>query len=294
MRLTEKYAHQLAKVEKSTLLEILEDIDIFDLSLPPPKKVDPKTTIAVGAATPLKTIITLLRDYEIEHFVQTNRNDFFFDLFAASLMLKKPSRFMKNPVPFFIQNFKKDLIKHHEVRSKTWTFQSTAQKNTIMGELENFLSGHARTQNYSSSAIMIADELVSNALFSAPVDEDSKALYQNLPRSSSIVLDMSKECELFVSHDEHRLLLGCTDPFGSVDMKKIIQRLYTIYVLEDSKPDLKSQSAGLGIKMMIDNSCGFYLVYKRNIKTLVCCAIPISLSYKKSELYPKNLHFSMF
>ena len=248
----------------------------------------------MGESIPPEDIIPLMQKYNLEHFVQVDRDDFIYDLFAGSIMLQKPTAFIKNPLPFFINHFKPDPEKN-PVRSSEFTFNQSPDKAHVLAQLADFLQGHRKTSNFIESVHMIADEMIMNALYNAPVDNEGKPMYMDVDRAETVELPDSKTAKIFVTHDEKRLLIGCEDPFGTVNRFKIMNQFAKVYRKATlPSPNEGTGGAGLGCKMMIDHSCDYYMVVQKGVKTLVCCALPLGVSFTKAARMPKNLHIVFF
>lgn len=298
MQLLDKFKEQFAHLlSNKALLPLLENVEIVDVDTDNLNSVgndiDPKKTIFVGHKTSPKEALSHLLKFDIEHFVQIDRDDFFYDLFAACVMLKKPASFINNPLPFFIKNFN-PIESMSPIRSTTLTFSSSAEKSPILHSIQQFLQEHQKTSNFMDAIHVIADELIMNATYNAPVDGDGKHIYMNKDRSEVVDLPEDKAAKIFVTHDERRLLIGCEDPYGSVNRFKMLSQLAKVHKDSQSSPNEGTGGAGLGSKMMIDYSCGFYVVVKKNQKTLVCCSLPLGVSFRKAEKFSKNLHFTFF
>ena len=115
-------------------------------------------------------------------------------------------------------------------------------------------------------------------------------------RAKNIELPDQKKAKIFITHDERRLLIGCEDPYGSVSRLKLLNQLKKVFKQggELPSPNEGGAGAGLGSKMMIENSCGYFMVVDQNKKTLVCTALPLGVSYMKAERMSKNMHMVFY
>ena len=295
MKLLKKYADELAHLNSPALIPLLKDIEVIEIGTENPVTVDPKKTIFVGNNAPIADVVAAFKKYNIEHFVQTDNKGFIYDLFAASIMLKKPDAFIKNPLPFFMNHFKPDEDGTDNVRSTTLTFGSSEEKSPLLFQITSFLEENPKTANFIEAVHMIADELIMNALYNAPVTSQGEPVFMSIDRAEQVELPEGKKAKIFITHDQRRLLIGCEDPYGSVNRFKIMNQLTKVFK-PGSKPapNENSAGAGLGCKMMIDHSCGYHMVVRRNKQTLVCCALPLGVSYMKAERMSKNLHMVFF
>lgn len=294
MQLLEKYKDQFDHINNRALRPLLDKVEILDIDIDDHNNCDPRNTIFVGHKTKMKNILEVFQKQNIEHFVQVDRSDFFYDLFAACVMLKKPTAFISNPLPFFTTNFNMKAEEKDAVRSATFTFSCSDEKSQLLQSITEFLEENQKTANFLEAAHTIADELIMNAMFNAPVNLDGQPLFMNKDRLDTVTLPHGKKAKIFLTHDSRRLLIGCEDPYGSVNRFKLLSQLVKVHKDTASAPSLGIGGAGLGCKMMIDHSCGFHVVVKKNAKTLVCCALPLGVSFRAAEKFSKNLHFSFF
>ena len=70
----------------------------------------------------------------------------------------------------------------------------------------------------------IANEMVMNAIFNAPVDGAGNRRYAGLPRSSEVVLEPDEQATLRWAVGERFVLLAVKDPFGSLTAAEILRR----------------------------------------------------------------------
>lgn len=294
IKLLDKYSNELKNLNSKVIEPLFKNIDVYDIDVDTPKDLDPKTSIFVGHKAPISEVVDLMANSEVEHFVQTDKEGFIYDLFAAAVMLQKPAAFIKNPLPFFISNFKPDKSDPGSVRSTTLTFGSSSEKSPVLHAISDFVRENPKTSNFIEAVHMIADELIMNSLYNAPVQANGKPMFMDHDRNTLVELPKGAKAKLFITHDKRRLLIGCEDPFGSVNRFKLMKQLGKVFKDDLSAANAGTGGAGLGCKMMIENSCGFYMVVKKGVRTLVCCALPLGVSYTKAERMSKNMHMVFF
>lgn len=293
MNLYERFSKEFSSLKSSSIIPLLKTISVCDLSEPLPNQLDPKRTIFLGSKNQISESIPLFQKHGAEHFVQIDRDGFIYDLLAASIMLQKPEAFIKNPLPFFINHFKPNE-EGDNVRSTTLEFNSSFEKSALLLQISQFLEANPKASNFIESIHMIADEMIMNAMYNAPVDPAGAPIFMNMDRAEAVELPGDKKAKIFITHDERRLLIGCEDPFGSVSRYKIMQQFAKVYRGDQASPNTGGGGAGLGCKMMIDHSCSFYMVVQKSKRTLVCCSLPLGVSYMKAERMSKNLHLVFF
>ncbi len=245
--------------------------------------------LVVGDEPNLLNVISTFQNKSVEHFVQLNRADFFRDLFTSSMMMKRPDHFINNPVPFFVSKFSGKKEYEEEFRETNFTLRNTDEKNHLLDHLREFLSVVPSTNFHWASIVLIADELLMNAFFNAPVDSGGYSLNQHLPRNSKVKLTKGA-VKFFLAHDKSRLVIGCEDPYGSIDRGLYLQKLLRAYNSEMPEVEATAMGAGLGSRLMLDRSVGFYVVVKKRIKSMVFCVLELGKSEVQTQNIPKGLH----
>ncbi len=106
----------------------------------------------------------------------------------------------------------------------------TLTSSTQRGELVDFAKAFAdRMQLHSriaSQVVSVLDELVTNALYNAPVDESGAPLFRNKSRAEDAAVPGSKAVRVEFSSDGTSLGVAVNDFFGSADPELIADRLW--------------------------------------------------------------------
>jgi hypothetical protein len=261
------------------------------LSLP----LDAAQTIAVGHALPFDQVIRLMHEGGLRHVVQSSRENFVFDLLVSALMLNKPAAFQANPQPYFTRQVEGLIDLARTSQAIEFPVTGSEDKPGILKKARAFLSENPSTAAIVQPAAIIIDEMIMNAVYDAPSEVRPLDHGAGEDRSKPSKLAPHETARVFLSYDSKRLLIGCEDPFGSVNDVKLLKRLHELYSDPDNiAPILSGPGAGLGCKVMIDYSCGFYMTVARGKKTVVCASMPLNVSIRKFETLPKHMHFCCF
>ena len=226
------------------------------------------------------------------HFVNRHRSDLPQELLASCLMIVKPSVFVQNPIPFFLAGFNNIQILNDKERNLTLTFKKSSQKGELLLELHGFLEKNPKTKSLSDLCIQSADELITNALFNAPVDADGERMFLNKDRLDRIEYPADKSATLFACYSEDRITIGCEDNYGSMTVTEMYQYLRTKFNNELSVPRESSGGAGLGLKMIMENSANFYLFSERYRRSLIAATFLLS-GLKSNMSNQKHFHWSV-
>lgn len=250
----------------------------------------PAHTVIVAQNSDLVSLMKLATQ-GFEHFVQSDRPDFPQELLASSLMILRPEAFKKNPPPFFFAGFQDRPVEKVLEKNLIVPFASTKEKPEALSKLDAFLSQNARLEGLKDLCIQVADELMTNALFSAPVTSNGHRPNQDLPRSGEAQLTGNQTAELFSCFSDHRVVVGCNDHYGSIQKARLLNHFENIFKISQNAPKAGQAGAGLGFKYMIENSANFYIDVEAGLRTVVACGFVLK-GLRANLTSQKHLHFS--
>lgn len=250
----------------------------------------PQSTVVVTEGAKVKDLIDLA--YKgFEHFIQKDRDDFYQELLASGLMAVRPKAFSENPIPFFFTGFlppkSSKTMSSHLVQE----FKTNKSKALLLDRLHTFLGQAKYLSRIRDLCVQVADEMVTNACFSAPMLGNGQRLFQNMDRKSEVTLPGNHSAVLFATFTEQKVVVGCQDPFGSLSRSELLAHLRNVYRMDKVFPK-ETAGAGFGMKYMIDNSSNFYIYVEKGQKTLVASSFQVG-SIKKNLADERHLHLSL-
>lgn len=131
-----------------------------------------------------------------------------------------------------------------------------------------------------------------NALYNAPCDEHMTPLYKNVNREENITVD--REASVFVGSNSGRLVISCLDRYGSLKRPALLNHLLVRLEYGQASSNSERAGAGLGIKIIMENSVDFYVLSVAKQLTLFICIIDLGMSQTKLGAIPKNVHLGFF
>lgn len=288
MTLLDYYADAFADLEGSPLKELIASTKAFSFDK---EEVTPgldlKNHVAIGEHIDTAQFLEAFLNNNLSNIVQTSNDDINYELFIASIILKKPRLFLNNPLT--VLNSKESSATAMNVWQEN--FNSTEHKEKVLEGVKKFTSQNKSMERLSENILIIIDELFSNALFNAPVDDDGYRIYKNMSRSENVKYPGNKNAKIFAINTNKDLFIGCIDPWGSVDRDGICKSMSEAYT---GRVADKGKGAGLGLRMMLDRSRSLYLLSEANQRSLVCCHMRLNVSLKKVENVPKQFHINCF
>lgn len=249
---------------------------------------DLKDHVGLGESVDTAFFLNSFVHNNLSNIVQTSNDDINYELFIASIILHKPKLFLNNPLT--ILNSKESSATAMNVWQEN--FNSSEHKEKILDGIRKFISTNKSMERLSENILIIIDELFSNALFNAPVDDGGYRIFRNMPRDEKVKYPGNKNAKIFAINTDKDLFIGAIDPWGSIDRLGICKSMHRAYevgrVAEDGK------GAGFGMRMMLDRSRSLYLLCEAGQRSLVCCHMRLNISLKKIENVPKQFHINCF
>ncbi len=219
-----------------------------------------------------KDIVSQVFSKDINHFVQKNGEAFVGDLKRASILVE-------NPKVYFEDNFL--MIDEQDVVSVAIPFATPDDKPALMDKAFEFLA-QLKSSPAQEGALAAIEELYMNALMDAPAES------QRL----GIEINSSSGCELFLAFNKDVLQISCTDPYGSLDLKKLFSRLNEVYQ-KGAGDAINLQGpggAGIGSYLVFEHCQALIFGVRRGVQTKVTCLIPRTPSRRERAKIKKSLH----
>jgi hypothetical protein len=131
-----------------------------------------------------------------------------------------------------------------------WTnylLRSSDDKRRALADVEHFFANRPNLPAVRcAQLVQITEELVTNALFDAPVDESGTHLFKDLDRRQRVTLD-KQTIELSLWADDGRFGVGVTDPFGSLSKDRFTNGLARGFRRGDDQLSPTGGGAGIGL-----------------------------------------------
>ena len=287
-----EFAHLWPESNRETLKSILAPVDV--LRYPQEKDritsvENPEQTVVVADNLSLREAIALW-SLRFEHCIQTSRADFPQELLASALMTSRPQAYAKNPIPFFFSGFQQPKAGQLVDTNMSAQITGSSDKHKILERLTQFLNAHPRTGRVEDLCIQTADELITNAVFSAPVNFKGDHMYQDSDRRMQVFLPQNKTGTFFAAVSDQRVIIGCEDRYGSLTRSLFLHHAESISSEMVAAKGL-TRGAGLGFKFMISNAANFYLYSERTQRTLIACSFLLT-GLEANLNSAKHLHCS--
>ena len=135
----------------------------------------------------------------------------------------------------------------------TTTITRASQRAELIAEIDEQVRARGQSARVASMAMLVADELISNAVHNAPVDGAGTHYRKELPRDQELELDADHEILVRWGCDARYLAIEVTDPFGSLDRDTILAAL--------AKNDVRESGSGAGMGVALAYRSCDHLVF---------------------------------
>lgn len=136
---------------------------------------------------------------------------------------------------------------------QTTTIVRASQRAELVAHLSEQVRARGQSARVASMAMLVADELVSNAVHNAPVDAAGEHYRRELPRDAELELDDRHQVRVRWGCDARYLAIEVTDRFGSLDRDTILRAL--------AEHDVRDTGSGAGMGVAIAYRSCDHLVF---------------------------------
>ncbi len=252
------------------LFSVFPDLDVY--SLDEIKTESDKKGIVVDETLEPEQVVAAFNSHNLRHLVQKNKGHFEKSLVSAGRLIGSGSGYFDSHYAFSVET---------PSRTELIEFRGKNDKDNLMQVSNNFIEV-INSMSVSTGANAIIEELYMNAVIDAPREAEKKGTTVHDPISS-----------IFLCHTEKWLQISCSDPFGSLDVNKFLNRMQEVYTKGAGQAiNLQAgNGAGLGCVILFEYSTCLILGVQPNKKTKVTCMIPLGVSNKQRAQMKKSLHW---
>ncbi len=173
-----------------------------------------------------------------------------------------------------------------EVRSVT----GSEKRWDLIDEMRKYFESRRVRTFVNERCQGVAEELLSNAIYDAPVDANGVSVYNHLPRVQAIELKSHEYATLRYATDGAVAVVSVVDPFGCFPLKTIIDYLESCYGGKVGSLNAEKGGAGMGVYQTLENSDMLVFNIKRGFKTEVIALFYLDAAIQKN-LSGKAFHY---
>ncbi|RMH38023.1 MAG: PEGA domain-containing protein [Deltaproteobacteria bacterium] len=165
------------------------------------------------------------------------------------------------------------------------------EKSICIAELSEFAASMGVRRKYREAIEQVADELLMNALYDAPVDRAGKPMFADVPTKTRISLRMEQKAVVQYACDGTTFAISVRDSFGTLDRGTVIKYLHKC-LYADQQIDRKAGGAGLGLYIMANASTRLVFNSLPGVATEVICTFDLTapkVMLKEFGFFPEKI-----
>jgi hypothetical protein len=168
----------------------------------------------------------------------------------------------------------------------------SSDKARILRWAEIYLGSINVRARFAELFYSVVDELVTNAIYNAPVSGAGERRYAHLPRTQEVALEHGEEVEVKLCCDGRRLGVAVSDPFGSITQERVLDYLAKCFRKSWDQVDTKPGGAGLGLYYLFQALSHMVVNIRAGERTEFIGLIDVGGTYKDFAGKPKS--FNLF
>jgi len=168
----------------------------------------------------------------------------------------------------------------HPTKCVSLTVCSSRQKGDIL-ELASQIALESGAKRRLAEAFQnVTDELLTNALYDAPVDAQGHHRFQHLSRRVTVDLAVGEEVTITFFYDDKSLGVAVRDDFGSISVDTILTYLSRCLRRGQDQINLSKGGAGIGLYQVFEALSQFVINLECKKRTEVIGIIDIRGTYR--------------
>lgn len=266
-------------------------IELVRLSENVPETLNAEVSVGVVDKAAPEAILGLILDLGIKSIVQTTAPFVPEELKTAQVIVADNRKFLDFPMATIMMP---DIV-NEDMEKKMCElripFSSSSQKGEILEKVHAYVSTQSKLNSLIDDVLLAVDELFTNSIYNAPFMNTENSNVGASRKQPNLVMADNKQGEIMVGSFAGRLVIGCRDPFGTLNVFKFLSRFRDCY--EKGMREMMTfgeGGAGVGGYLVFNMSMSYYLGVEMGVQTIICCSFPLGKSASYREEIPKNVH----
>jgi hypothetical protein len=148
------------------------------------------------------------------------------------------------------------------------------EKSLAISQISEFAELMGVRRKYRESIEQCVDEMLMNALYDAPVDEQGQPIFSDIPTKTRISLRVEQKVVVQYACDGKQFVISVRDAFGTLERGTILRYLHKCLHAEQ-QIDRKVGGAGLGLYLMVNSATNVLFNVLPGVATEVVCTFDL-------------------
>ena len=167
---------------------------------------------------------------------------------------------------------------------KTMKLTHSLDKQKVLEQIREFLEAHEVPARIISSGLDAADELIMNAIFDAPCDQEKGYYRRGLQRTEGFDLSSREQAIVEIGFCQDFIGIKVSDNFGSLKRESILKHLGRDFQADSYTVQETDPGAGLGLQKINNLAMALLFVTQPKIRTEVMVFFGNAKSYREFRL----------
>lgn len=156
------------------------------------------------------------------------------------------------------------------------------EKSLAISQVSEFAELMGVRRKYRESIEQCIDEMLMNALYDAPVDENGQPLFSEIPTKTRISLRVEQKVVVQYACDGKRFAVSVRDAFGTLERATVLRYLHKC-LHSEQQIDRKVGGAGLGLYLMVNSATAVFFNVLPGVATEVVCIFDLEMPKMQLE-----------
>jgi hypothetical protein len=235
------------------------------------------------------TVLLLCTQNSVKHVVQKSNINSPGELEVSSLMVNSPNIFFQFPLCCILGSSVASAENENKLTGISFLVEKLSERENILSSFEMFVKNLTASPALLNDVLTVVDEAFTNAVYNAPfVGNNATRPPLN---THDLEIDADKKPLIFAGNDSERVVVGCRDAYGSLNVAKLINRIKACYETNVSDMiNFGAGGAGIGSFLMFNSCASMYIGVDSDCSTTICCSFPYKLAASRRSEMPKNIH----
>jgi len=148
------------------------------------------------------------------------------------------------------------------------------EKSLCISQVSEFAELMGVRRKYREAIEQCIDEMLMNALYDAPVDEQGKPLFSEIPTKTRISLRVEQKIVVQYACDGKQFAVSVRDAFGTLERNTVLRYLYKC-LHSEQQIDRKVGGAGLGLYLMVNSATSVFFNVLPGVATEAVCVFDL-------------------
>jgi len=148
------------------------------------------------------------------------------------------------------------------------------EKSLAISQISEFAELMGVRRKYREAIDQCIDEMLMNALYDAPVDDQGQPIFSDIPTKTRISLRVEQKVVVQYACDGKQFVVSVRDAFGTLERGTVLRYLYKCLHAEQ-QIDRKAGGAGLGLYLMVNSATTVLFNVLSGVATEVVCVFDL-------------------